>query len=94
MRCVRWLRGAERSLESIADYIAQDNIRAADELIDRVREAGQHLAEYPFMGRPGKVNNTRELVVLANYIVVYRAKEARIDILRVMHVARRWPDSF
>lgn len=37
------------------------------------------------------MSGTRELVVQANYIVVYAEAEDRVTVLRVLHAARQWP---
>jgi len=42
------------------------------------------------MGRPGRVPETRELVIQP-YIVAYRVKGGIVQILRVLHSAREWP---
>ena len=42
------------------------------------------------MGRPGRVAETRELIV-RNYIVAYRVKDETIQILRILHAKREWP---
>ncbi len=51
------------------------------------------LAQFPNLGRPGRIENTRELIVHPNYIVFYRVLEdARlVQILRVKHAAQQWP---
>lgn len=91
---LRWTRRAERDLDDIATYIGQDSPAAAArvvlELIDQV-ESG--LPERPAVGRPGRVLGTRELVIGAlPYIIPYRIREGDIEILRVLHTARRWPE--
>ena len=44
------------------------------------------------MGRPGRVPKTRELVVSGTpYLVIYRVKNDRLEVLRVFHGARQWP---
>ena len=46
------------------------------------------------MGRPGRVADTRELVLPGtSYVIAYRLREA-VEILSVMHGAREWPDKF
>jgi toxin ParE1/3/4 len=92
---VRWLAGAADSLEAIHEYLAQDNVAAADRMVEIVLAAVSRLSEHPNMGRPGRVLGTRELVISgASYIIPYRVRAERIEILRVYHGARRWPGSF
>ena len=91
---LRWTRRAERDLDEIAAYIGQDSPAAAArvifELIDRVESL---LPEQPAIGRPGRVLGTRELVVGGlPYVIPYRVRENDLEILRVLHVSRRWPD--
>lgn len=50
------------------------------------------LADFPNIGRPGRLWSTRELVVLGSpFVVIYRARANSVQILRVLHGARRWP---
>jgi toxin ParE1/3/4 len=52
------------------------------------------LPDNPEMGRPGRVPGTRELVIPSTpFIVPYRLDGNTIQILRVFHGARRWPES-
>jgi plasmid stabilization system protein ParE len=45
------------------------------------------------MGRPGRVIDTRELVIdRTPYIAAYRITGDKVRILRVLHGARQWPD--
>ena len=47
------------------------------------------------MGRPGRIPGTRELVIPKTpFIVPYRLQRNVIQILRVYHGARRWPENF
>jgi len=53
------------------------------------------LSKNPGMGRPGRVPGTRELVVQGTqFIVPYRLQGNALEILRVYHGARRWPEQF
>lgn len=89
---VRWLRAALRNLDEEASYIAADDPGAARLVVQRVLEAVEQLAEQPGIGRPGRVPNTRELVVLnTRYIVPYRVRSGVVEILRVFHTSRRPP---
>lgn len=92
MMKLHWLQSAELALEEIVDYIAIDNLNAALALGDRIIDAvDRNLTEHPNMGRPGRVEGTRELVVHQNYIVVYRTKGDAVIVLDVIHAARLYP---
>src|SRR5438094_2744586 len=89
---VRWLRTALANLDAEAEYVARDNARAALRLVERIYEAVEQLKQYPSLGRVGRVPGTRELVVPHTpYLVPYRVREDVVEILRVLHGARRWP---
>jgi addiction module RelE/StbE family toxin len=89
---VRWLRRALANLDSEAEYIARHNPQAAARIVMAIQEAVARLAEHPAMGRSGRVPGTRELVVLGTpYIIPYRVRGDRVELLRVFHAARKWP---
>jgi len=89
---LEWTRPAIRDIKDAGDFIALDNPKAADRMAERVRESVEYLVEYPNMGRIGRVSGTRELIVSGTpFIVVYRVKVPSIQILRVLHHARKWP---
>ncbi len=89
---VIWFKKAIWDLESAKDYITQDNPLAAQQVVSRIKDAVLLLSEQPGIGRPGRVPNTKELVVdQTPYILPYRVRDNRIEILRVLHTARRWP---
>jgi toxin ParE1/3/4 len=53
------------------------------------------LAEHPGMGRPGRVEDTRELVVTGlPYVVSYIHERDTVTVLRVLHGAMKWPERF
>lgn len=94
MRVV-WLERAEADLNDLFDYLLERDSTAALRVYDAIRDRVGLLAEYPGLGRPGRVAGTRELVIARTpYLVAYtidRRIEAVI-ILRVLHGARLWPD--
>ncbi|MBI1740307.1 MAG: type II toxin-antitoxin system RelE/ParE family toxin [Acidobacteriales bacterium] len=90
---VRWLRTALANLNAEAEYIAQDSPAAAGQVVTAIVEATERLRQYPALGRPGRVPGTRELVVPGTpYIVPYRVRSGVLELLRVFHAARKWPD--
>ncbi|SRR6266436_4004207 len=89
---VAWLRKALRNLDEEAAYIAQDNPLAAQQVVARIMHAVGLLAGQPGLGRPGRVHGTRELPVSrTRYLVPYRVRGRRIEILRVFHTSRKLP---
>ena len=92
---VNWLRTAIKNLDDAAEYIARDNPAAASKLVNIISALTKRLAHYPSLGRPGRVPKTRELIVPSTpYIVVYRIRSTGIDIIRILHGARKWPAQF
>ena len=92
---VRWLRAALRNLDYEAAYIAKEDPRAAARTVARNRRAVDHPGDHSEVGRPGRISGTRELVVSGTpYIVPYRVRNDRFEILRILHGARRWPRRF
>jgi toxin ParE1/3/4 len=92
---VRWLRRALRNLDEEAEFIASDDPRAAAQMVDHVATSVERLALFPASGRIGRVPGTRELIVSGTpYIVPYRVRGETVEILRVFHGARRWPEKF
>ncbi len=91
-----WRPIAEADLDSIIDYIAQDNPTKAEAFGQELRDKTLPLAQHPKLGRtgrPGLPAFLRELVAHRNYIVFYRVlDEARtVEILRVKHTAQQVP---
>jgi toxin ParE1/3/4 len=92
---VRWTEPAADALNSIQDYIAKDNPRAAFEVAQRIGNAVSQLEEHPRIGRTGRVRGTYELVIHdLPYIVTYRIKKQEIHSLSVYHTSRKWPEAF
>jgi toxin ParE1/3/4 len=90
---IRWLEDALADLTEIYRYIATDNPRAAARVVERIQASVRLLAELPHRGRPGRWPGTRELIIPGtSYIVPYRVKGEFVEILRVFHGARRWPE--
>lgn len=84
---------AEADLKSIHAYIAQHNRDAAQRIVTSVLISAYQLESFPFLGRPGRVEETRELSVpITPYILVYwLPDEYHIEVLHVLHERRQWP---
>lgn len=79
---------------AIFDYISEDSARAAIMIDERIEAEVERLARFPEIGRPGRIQGTRELVITGTpYIAAYSLSGARILILRILHGAQQWPGS-
>ncbi|MBI3678728.1 MAG: type II toxin-antitoxin system RelE/ParE family toxin [Proteobacteria bacterium] len=89
---VIWSPTAERNLDAIWEYIAQDDHEAADRIAERLRSAANGLMTTPLIGRAGRAIDTRELVVAGTpYLLIYRVLPGKIEIARVVHGKQHWP---
>jgi toxin ParE1/3/4 len=80
---------AERDLASIIEYIAQDNPPAAEKVYRAIADTVHQLADFPEMGRPGRLPETRELrVAPLPYLIVYQMTPDRVTILAIFHTSR------
>lgn len=91
-----WSPEALQDLKDIRAYISQDNPTAAKTVVARiVTLVREQLPTNPKIGRLGRVAGTRELVISNTpFVVPYRVRDENIDILRVYHAARMWPEQF
>ncbi len=86
-----WTRLAQEDRKAIREYIAADNPGAALDLDELLSEKAARLVDHPGLGRPGRLQGTRELVVYRNYILIYDVAADLVRMLRVLHAARQWP---
>ena len=90
---ISWLKRALQNLDTEAAYIAQENPKATYECVAHILKSVEQLANNPSIGRAGRIFGTRELVITHYpYIVPYRIKNEAVEILRVFHTARKWPN--
>ena len=89
---LRWTPDALDDLDEAEEYVAKDDPPAARAVAERILEAVEGLVAYPNLGRAGRVRETRELVISGTpFLVVYRVRLDEIQVLRLLHHARRWP---
>jgi toxin ParE1/3/4 len=90
-----WSRRAIRHLVAIRGYIAEEDPGAAGRTARRILQAVELAANQPHIGRPGRVMGTRELVVAGTpYVMPYRVREERLEIIAVFHGRQEWPERF
>jgi toxin ParE1/3/4 len=94
---VRWTSTGLRDLESLHTYLAEHSEGGSDEAaaktVERILAGLEALERFPAMGRRGRVAGIREFIV-SPFIVAYRVKRDAIEVVAIIHGARRWPDSF
>jgi addiction module RelE/StbE family toxin len=92
---VEWTERAVSHLEQIRAYIAKDSPRNADAFIDRLIRRTEILSDQPLIGAivdKYAARGCRE-VLEPPYRIIYRVREDKVQVLAVIHGARRLPRS-
>lgn len=80
---------AIRDVDEIWEWIAAENVAAADRWIRLIAEGTDRLIEFPNSGAPRpKLAPGARSVVVGRYLVLYRVGPDSVDIVRVVHGAR------
>jgi plasmid stabilization system protein ParE len=89
---VVWSPRAIGHLADLRAYIAREHPDAAALTATTLLATVDRLAALPNLGHPGRVAGTRELVVPGTrYIIPYRLRGERLEIIAVFHGRQRWP---
>jgi toxin ParE1/3/4 len=80
---VRWTDQAFERLAQIEAFIAQDDPKAAERLVDRLIARGEALADQPCLGRrlPELPNGDLREVIVGCYRLVYRVRDEDVVVL-------------
>lgn len=88
---VVWLPKAITNRDAQISRIAKDSAKAAIEQGDRIEQQINQLIAHPEIGRAGRKQGTRELVISHTpFIVIYRIRGNRIELIRLLHGAQQW----
>ena len=88
---VRWTREALSEFRAAREFISDVNPNAARKVAARMRAAASELAHHPRIGRPGRIEGTRELVVSGTpFILIYALAREEVAILTVLHGAQSY----
>jgi plasmid stabilization system protein ParE len=85
---------ATRDLDDIWEYIAEDNLEAADRFLGKLYEQILQIADSPEIGHAREdLAEGRPLLFwpVGNYMIMYRAKKRPIEIVGVAHGKRDIP---
>lgn len=86
---------ARGDLQQIWLYIAQDNLAAADRLIDEIERTLELLARSPQMGQSvDKYRGGLRQFTVGNYVLFYQSINDGVRLVRVFHGARNLEDLF
>lgn len=90
MSTVTLSQSAQTDLLEAWLYIAEENLLAADKLLDAINKEANTLALQPLMGRarPELADCLRSWPTSTPYLLFYLADEVGITVLRVLHHAR------
>jgi len=95
MRIV-WTRRATQHLRAAYNYWRKEKSEdAADLMLERIFSTVELLENHPEMGRPGRVPASRELALNPlPFLIAYRVPRNQIEIVALLHGARKWPGQF
>ena len=86
------LAKAARGLAEIEAYISTDSPEAAKTVASRLRRSFDLITARPDAGRPTPFGDIREWSVPGlPYLIPYRIRPNRIEILRIWHTSRKRP---
>jgi antitoxin ParD1/3/4/toxin ParE1/3/4 len=81
---------ARQDINDIWDYIADDNVEAADRVLDALDNAMIKLAKNPGIGhwREELADRRHRFFPVYSYLIVYRHETRPLQIVRVLNAAR------
>jgi len=87
---VSFAQSARTDLLEIWVFIAEENLDAADRLLDTLEHEAKTLATQPLMGRARADlgSDIRSWPTSTPYILFYMAQDHGIEVVRVLHHAR------
>jgi toxin ParE1/3/4 len=87
-----WSPRAVGHLADLRAHIARERPDAAGRIASTILDSVERLAEWPNLGRPGRVPGTRELVIPGTpYVIPYRLRSERLEVIAVFHGRQKWP---
>jgi toxin ParE1/3/4 len=89
-----WLAAAVQDVLAIRIFVAEQDPQAAQKIAFRIDQAVEQLGTMPNMGRPGRIFGTRERVISGTaFLAIYRIRDGRVEILRILHGRQPLPES-
>jgi len=81
---------ANADLEEIWEYIAADNLDAADRVREEIYDAIQSLVAFPYTGhsRPDLTSRPLRFQLVRDYLIAYAPDEKPLAVIAVLHGRR------
>ena len=81
---------AEKDLSDIWDFIASDNVEAAERVLVAIERAIHKLSKSPRLGhwREELADKRHRFLLVYSYLIVYRPETKPLQVIRVLHAAR------
>ncbi|WP_423724781.1 type II toxin-antitoxin system RelE/ParE family toxin [Aurantimonas marianensis] len=91
MRRVSWSPEARSDYDAIIEYSANVDPAYAELMEQRLLAAVTLLCDRPIGRRSRLPNASQKLVLKTPYLIVYRATDTTLTVLRVLNQSRHWP---
>jgi len=89
---LKWSNVARLQYIEQISYIGDRNLSAALKIKEKIKEAADKIMTHPKIGREGRCDGTRELVVPGTpIIIVYTIGQMEIFIANILHTAQDYP---
>ena len=90
MATVNFAQSARTDLLEVWLFIAEENLNAADRVLETIEQEAGILATQPLMGRarPDLAHDIRTWPTSTSYTLFYVAESDNITVVRVLHHAR------
>ena len=82
--------GAVADLEEIWEYLAADNLEAADRVLEEIHETIQSLVPFPYVGhsRPDLTSRSIRFQTVREYVIAYAPEEKPLAVIGILHCRR------
>ncbi len=88
---VIWTRPAQQNLANVFKYLVAENSAEAFAIIGRIENAAEWLQHFPWLGTEVNSQLIRRLLAPhTKFYLVYKIKDASIEILAVYHTAQEF----
>ena len=93
---INWSKYAHADiLETLTYFASIEDRETGQEIVDKLFASTNILESFPFSGKQGRIEGTRELVIpKLPYILIYRIISSDVvEIARVFHTSKSFPGS-